>query len=466
MKEITFETAGNPLGLINLVNSLPNDHDHNIDSYKVVIPEGFLFDMIFPVIAAWSKRVPKEVQIKLDTTNCWESTERFINNIGLKDILEKDAETPLTFRSGSQHVPLQAIVPGQKTNDVLERIYSMVDDFAPEYRDMSPFRTLLVEMSENILAHSKTKSPGYVHAGIKQTRDGQTLCDITFADSGIGIKESYLEGNNEAVIERIKEGACPIDIATSGFNSSKPKSDSPSGKSYFGFGLYCVKRLIELNRGNAKMTVISGLDCVSINYQGQRTTPLNNSWPGTIVSLLIDLGNPLPLEDVYTAFNSAMAPIPSVTEDNTSSEKSTPTDHEPSTAEDTTEPSTAEDTTEITTAEDTTIETSNKTSSAIETLKLTEFSTKLLSRDIGLEVRAELATLLSSGASVMVDLDDIEDMTASVADEGFAKLAERLGEEKFRNKVSFIGGNQLLIRLIEFVLSARLGGKSELKEKA
>src|SRR5208283_3670118 len=69
------------------------------------------------------------------------------------------------------------------------------------------------------------------------------------------------------------------------------------GRSYFGYGLFTVKRLIEMNAG--RMTVVSGSQCVTLDRYKTDLRQLPQAWQGTIVALVIDLGNALPLEEVY-----------------------------------------------------------------------------------------------------------------------------------------------------------------------
>jgi len=57
---------------------------------------------------------------------------------------------------------------------------------------------------------------------------------------------------------------------------------------------------------------------------------------------------------------------------------------------------------------------------------------------------------------VIIDLDGISDITPSVADEAFAKLAEGIGLEAFEKAVSFKGGTNLARRLVDFVMKTRI----------
>ena len=79
-----------------------------------------------------------------------------------------------------------------------------------------------------------------------------------------------------------------------------------------------------------------------------------------------------------------------------------------------------------------------------------------MTREVGITIRADIATILSSGTKVKVILDGIDDLTPSVADECFGKLAESMGEERFRQYIVLAGGQPLVQRLIGFVIKNRL----------
>jgi|TARA_Y100000310_G_scaffold314840_1_gene364630 hypothetical protein len=133
--------------------------------------------------------------------------------------------------------------------------------------------------------------------------------------------------------------------------------------------------------------------------------------------LLIDLNNPLPLEDVYAEGVEMLVP-------------ETPDISRPAA-------STAQ------TAE-------------IREVALSQYGNMLLTRELGVDIRADVATALARGARVKVVLEDIEDITPSVADECFGKLAEALGKEAFEKRVILAGGSRLIQRLIQFVIDNRL----------
>jgi len=425
MKTIEFSGSDNPAGLVDLVENLPDEFEPGQD-YRLLFPAGYLYSCPFPVIAAWAKRVPIGVRLVLDLTQCQESARRLVESVGLIDVVESGYEAPRRVVKVASNVSLQPIVVGRSTDEVLDRVHRMVDEWAGAH-DSKAFRTLLSELAENILVHSEAETPGYVHARVHKSAQG-AKCEITFADSGIGILNSYLEGTNQEARARIAGGASALQIAIDGLTSSKPQEVSPGGRSHFGFGLFTVKRLIEINRG--RMTVISGTEYATLDRYRTEVKRLGRPWRGTIVSVVIDLANPLPLELVYEEEVERLVP------------SGPPT------------PATARAALVVNPSES-----HQALREEPRRFVVRDVSPQLLSREIGLAVRAELATLLADGATVEVDLDGVDDITPSVADECFGKLAVRLGPEKFASRVILRGGTPVLHRLIDFVVATRFNAK-------
>ncbi len=91
----------------------------------------------------------------------------------------------------------------------------------------------------------------------------------------------------------------------------------------------------------------------------------------------------------------------------------------------------------------------------VKTIELQHYGTELLTRDAGTAIRADLAGYLAAGYNVRAVLDGVSDITPSVADEAFAKLAEILGHDVFESRVEIVGGSSLARRLVAFVLQTR-----------
>ena len=160
---------------------------------------------------------------------------------------------------------------------------------------------------------------------------------------------------------------------------------------------------------------------MTIDRYQKRRTQILGEWKGTFVGLLIDLDSPLPLAQIYAEALESVIPDDSTT----------------------VEAAVNKEIPKVVTSE------------PIEFV-LAQVGTQLLSREQGIGIRADIATILARGVKVKVILDDIEDITPSVADECFGKLAESMGREDFKSKVILAGGSQLMRRLVELVVENRL----------
>ena len=78
------------------------------------------------------------------------------------------------------------------------------------------------------------------------------------------------------------------------------------------------------------------------------------------------------------------------------------------------------------------------------------------SRDQGKATRNWLKGLLDLHDSIDLDLNGVEVLTPSFADECFGKLLLELGETLFREKIRVHGGNEAVKRLLNQVLRSRL----------
>ena len=312
---------------------------------------------------------------------------------------------------------------------------------------MNPFRVMISELCENILVHSESISPGYVSARVMPTKQGK-IAEIAIADTGVGIYGSYINGTNEEAKIRIQKGANPLEIAIDGLNSSKPIIVPGTLRSHRGFGLLIVRNLVKENRG--QMLIASGSD--SLHLDRYRNPPhsqnIEKSPAGTFICLVLDLSNPLPLEEIYenvTQFyvgpdrNVSSSRQSDATKPEQSAESEPHGDGLPISASGTKSRGRSSSVIEI----------------PIKKIELRHYGTELLTRDAGTAIRADIASVLASGRNVEVSLDDVTDITPSVADEAFAKLSEIMGYSLFERRVRIAGGTQLARRLIGFVLQTR-----------
>jgi hypothetical protein len=307
----------------------------------------------------------------------------------------------------------------------------------------------LSELCENVLSHSELTSPGYICARVLEHIN---KCEIAIADTGIGMDQSFKRGTNRAAIERIAKGESAATIAIEGLSSSKPEPGPGIFRTYFGFGLFITRRLIEENRG--RLTILSGHDEVTIERYTKTRHRLKHPWNGTFIGLVLDLANPLPLEQVYAeATSMIVGPAEPIAISQTAPSSPTPEGARVRAKEDaaTTGPvvaRTADKSPENLPAA--------PAAGPIEhSLQLSHYGTQLLTRELGTAIRADLASQLAAGRHVGVRLEGIEDITPSCVDEAFGKLSEIIGSEAFSSKVRFEGGQPIVNTLIQFVLKTR-----------
>jgi hypothetical protein len=224
-------------------------------------------------------------------------------------------------------------------------------------------------------------------------------------------------------------------------------------RSNMGLGLFITRRLVEENRG--QMMIVSQKDAVHYSgHLGRRSVPLRKAFPGTFVVVILDPDNPLPLEEVYEEATRSVVgeePALQLVDSVQSGRPVTASIPAPTPAP---APSHASKTTAG--LQQALQQNGRRLAEQPIVLELRHFGTELLTRDVGLAVRAELATRLLQAKSVIVDLDGISDITPSVADEAFGKLAAGLGVENFQTTVAFRGGSSIARRLIEFVVKNRV----------
>ena len=436
---IRIDDTGISHGVLGIANQLPNPSTVEPGSEVVFrFSRGeFVFVTGLVLLAAWRKALPAGVVVRVDDDTCFTPAQRFLTNTGFREIIETGHETPSTQRRIGR-VPLQPITNQFTKEATVNDLVAIFEEYAGHVDDSNPFRVMISELCENVLAHSEFTSPGYVCARVLE---GSGKAEIAIADTGVGVHQSYLNGTNDSAKERIDKGASALQIAVDGLNSSKPRAGSGSLTSYYGFGLLVTRRLVEENRG--QLFLLSGQESLHIHRYQRSSHPLNNPWSGTFIGVVLDLANPLPLEEIYDQATGEYAGLDdagkyagridsprqgsSITERESMSEKSVPDS----------------------------VALGKSQNEQRKSIQLRHYGTELLTRDAGTAIRADIASYLAAGYSVDVSLEEVTDITPSVADEAFAKLAEIIGHSVFEDRVNIIGGSRLARRLVTFVLRTR-----------
>lgn len=418
---INIADTGIPEGVIRIADGLPSrDELHPGDRIQLRFPYGYVFLTGLVLLAAWRKSLPGTVTVELDDAATSPETQRFLSNTGFREVIQTGAFHPaVPSRIGK--VPIQAIVKGREKEATVNEIVRIFDEYAGQVPDTQPFRVLLSELCENVLAHSELSTPGYVCARVLED---QNKCEIAIADTGIGIEQSFQHGTNSSALNRIENGESALTVALEGLSSSKPTPGPGIIKTHYGFGLLVARRLVEENHG--RLTLLSGTEAINVERYGQTSRRVAHPWQGTFVGIVLDLAYPLPLEKVYAETEKLIIPESLLSQ----------------------KPSGSPSKIVIGEAQEEVA------------LDLRNYGTQLLTRDLGTSIRADIASHLAAGHVVRVRLDGIEDITPSCVDEAFGKLSGVIGGEAFASRVQFEGGQPVVKTLIEFVLKTRQRGQA------
>lgn len=77
---------------------------------------------------------------------------------------------------------------GWTTEATVNEVCRIFDEYASQVKDTKPFRVLLSELCENVLAHSQLTTPGYICARVLEEIG---KCEIAIADTGIGMDSAF-----------------------------------------------------------------------------------------------------------------------------------------------------------------------------------------------------------------------------------------------------------------------------------
>ncbi len=216
--------------------------------------------------------------------------DAYLEKIGFDQALRNQniviKQDPMDWRVG-----LTRINSDQTTEAVTEKIVDILTTFmSPGDDDRQALLVLISEMIENIHRHSDAKVDGFA---VAQVYPQKLKMGITLVDAGMGVRESFLRG----------EPSVPIDPSwpDERFLREAVKLHSTSKKvGHSGYGLYLLSEVIGRNRGTFLLT--SG-SATLVGYQRSKAlvfeTYRHRPWKGTIVSVVIDLRNDLPLLEVY-----------------------------------------------------------------------------------------------------------------------------------------------------------------------
>jgi len=84
----------------------------------------------------------------------------------------------------------------------------------------------------------------------------------------------------------------------------------------------------------------------------------------------------------------------------------------------------------------------------IDTIKFSEISTSLGTRNLGAKVRLSIIDKIGNSEKVLLDFDKVNVVTNSFANECFGKLRKTISDDVFKSKIAFINTNDFIQRVI------------------
>lgn len=188
-------------------------------------------------------------------------------------------------------IGLTRINRDQPTEIVTKKIVEILQVFVnPSPGDLQALEVLISEMIENVHRHAASPVDGFA---VAQVYPKKLKMGITLVDAGMGIRKSFEEGDASVDVSSFGSDADFLHEATRLYSTSKKTRHS-------GYGLFLLAELIRRNRGTLLLTsgsasLIGYARSGGMHFDEVRHAP----WSGTIVSVIIDLHNQLPLLDIY-----------------------------------------------------------------------------------------------------------------------------------------------------------------------
>ncbi|MGQ0613222.1 MAG: hypothetical protein ACT4PV_05735 [Planctomycetaceae bacterium] len=246
------------------------------------------------LLAAWC--IERSVRPQLEGASA--ATEHYLQRIGFHDVLEGKLYVD-RGADGGWRVAIAPIDRASSADLLAAEIVGICDrrGFVGK-ADHNALLVAFAELIENVQRHAGIERTALVSAQYYPARKKLTA---TVVDTGFGIHLSFLAGTNSVAKDRIRAGEDPLRLATLPLVTSRPVriGDDPG---HAGYGLYVVSEIAVRNGGTFLLTSGEKSLCAFRKMGRRRTeTVSHKAWKGTIVAILFDLENLLPMSDVYAS---------------------------------------------------------------------------------------------------------------------------------------------------------------------
>lgn len=219
-----------------------------------------------------------------------ESLKHYLNRINFYELVGIETEEIIRRDSSGRFFEVTNINSHTEVRDISENLAQIFMQQTNSSEDLSGnINSSLSEILDNIFHHSRSPIDGVVCA---QTFSRKREAEFAICDTGIGIKESLshnpeysnLTSDEDAIGKALqKEVTGTIGENEVGLNNT-------------GEGLYYIKEAIISNLGDFHIYSKEGKVAIEQGNIEYSQVPL---WPGTLISITIDLDNNFPLyEDI------------------------------------------------------------------------------------------------------------------------------------------------------------------------
>lgn len=269
--------------IVDRIGAMPTQ----LSNLRVALGE-FTYASAVAVVAQWilARRLVNRYEF-VDTAP---GMEAYLENISFAAALRnpeiKISQDPMDWAVG-----LTRINRDQPTEKVTEKVVDILHTFVnPGEADRQALLVLISEMIENVHRHAKSPVDGFA---VAQVYPRQLKMGITLVDAGIGVRQSFVEGQPSVATSHLRSDEAFLREAVKLYSTSKRDRHT-------GYGLYLLAELVGRNRGTFLLT--SGTASLVGYRRGHELvfdSYTHRPWQGTIVSVILDLNRDLPLTEIY-----------------------------------------------------------------------------------------------------------------------------------------------------------------------
>jgi hypothetical protein len=248
----------------------------------------FTYSSALAVIAQWI--LTKGLVNRYSFPQCSGLMEGYLENIRFSEALVNPeivvSQDPMDWAVGLTRINREL-----STERVTDKIVDILTTFInPKADDRSALSVMIAEMIENVHRHAQAPVDGFA---VAQVYPKHLKMGITLVDAGIGVRRSFETGDPSIPIAGLQTDEDFLRAAIRLHVTSKSRGHS-------GYGLYLLSELISRNGGtfllaSGRATLIGYRRAGKLFIESFQHRP----WQGTIVSVIIDLGRGLPLNQIY-----------------------------------------------------------------------------------------------------------------------------------------------------------------------